>query len=149
MPGSNARAMEKARTLAADSLILDLEDAVAPDAKETARTQVCEVVKSRGFGSREVVIRINALGTAWGEADLKRARESGPDAILIPKVSRAADLRRIDAEIDGMALWAMIETPRAILEIAAIARSRTPPCGSTGPLSRSFARMPTTRATSI
>jgi citrate lyase subunit beta/citryl-CoA lyase len=90
MPGSNARAMEKARTLAADALILDLEDAVAPDAKEIARIQVCEAVKSRAFGTREVVIRINALGTAWGAADLPAAVEAVPDAILVPKVSSAA-----------------------------------------------------------
>ena len=123
MPGSNARAMEKARTLPVDALILDLEDAVAPDAKDTARSQVREAVKSRGFGSREVVIRINALGTAWGEADLEAALDAGPDAILVPKVSGVADVQRIDAEIDGIALWAMIETPRAILDIAEIAGS--------------------------
>lgn len=123
MPGSNARAMEKARTLAADALILDLEDAVAPDAKETARTQVREAVESRSFGSREVVIRINGLDTEWGEADLEAALEAGPDAILVPKVSGAADLERIDAAIDGVELWAMVETPRAILDIAEIAGS--------------------------
>jgi citrate lyase subunit beta/citryl-CoA lyase len=121
MPGSNARAMEKARTLAADALILDLEDAVAPDAKELARSQVCEAVKARGFGSREVVIRINALGTQWGEADLLAAVRAGPDAILIPKVSGAADLRNVGAAAQGNTLWAMIETPRAILDISEIA----------------------------
>src|SRR6266567_486834 len=87
MPGSNARALEKARALPADALILDLEDAVAPDAKEADRTQVCDAVKARGFGRREVVIRINALGAQWGEADLAAAAEAGPDAILVPKVS--------------------------------------------------------------
>src|ERR1700747_1850842 len=102
MPGSNARALEKARTLPADALILDLEDAVAPDAKEIARTQVCEAVKSRGFGSREVVIRTNALGTSWGAADLTAPLEAGPDAILVPKVSRAADLQAIEAAADGI-----------------------------------------------
>jgi citrate lyase subunit beta / citryl-CoA lyase len=121
MPGSNARAMEKARTLAADALILDLEDAVAPDAKEIARIQVCEAAKSRAFGAREVIIRINALGTPWGEADLPAVLDAKPDAILVPKVSRAADLQSIDAVAGGMMLWAMIETPRAILDIGEIA----------------------------
>ena len=123
MPGSNARAMEKARELAADALILDLEDAVAADAKDVARAQVCAAVKARGFGFREVVIRINGLGTEWGEADLLAAVEAVPDAILVPKVSRATDLEIVDAAAKGIALWAMIETPRAILDIAAIAAS--------------------------
>lgn len=126
MPGSNARAMEKARSLPADALILDLEDAVAPDAKEMARLQVCGAVKSRGFGAREVVIRINALGTPWGDPDLRAAIDAGPDAILVPKVSRAADLQQVDAAANGVALWAMIETPRAILgleDIAAASRN--------------------------
>jgi citrate lyase subunit beta/citryl-CoA lyase len=123
MPGSNARALEKARTLPADALILDLEDAVAPDAKEQARVQVGEAVRARAFGSREIVIRINALSTEWGNADLTAANESRPDAILLPKVSRADDLRQADARISGrgIALWAMIETPLAILNIASIA----------------------------
>jgi citrate lyase subunit beta/citryl-CoA lyase len=126
MPGSNARALEKARTLSADGLILDLEDAVAPDAKELARLQVCEAVKARGFGKREVIVRINALSTAWGEADLAAAAAAAPDAILVPKVSTANDLRIVDAKLDGrsdaaMSVWAMIETPLAILNIAQIA----------------------------
>ncbi|HWE07202.1 MAG TPA: CoA ester lyase [Rhizomicrobium sp.] len=123
MPGSNARALQKARTLPADVLILDLEDAVAPDMKEQARVQVGEAVRARAFGSREVVIRINALSTEWGNADLNVATEARPDAILLPKVSRADDLRQADARISGrgIALWAMIETPLAILNIASIA----------------------------
>ena len=121
MPGSNSRAIEKARTLPADALILDLEDAVAPDAKESARAQVCAAVKAAGFGKREVVIRINARATQWGKADLAAAAEAGPDAILIPKVSSAEDLRQADASASGTSLWAMIETPRAILDIAQIA----------------------------
>ena len=121
MPGSNARALEKARALPADALILDLEDAVAPDAKEAARAQVVNAVKARGFGQREVVIRINALGTQWGEADLAAAVEAEPDAILVPKVSSAGDLRKVDARARGISLWAMIETPRAILDIGQIA----------------------------
>jgi len=127
MPGSNARALEKARTLAADALILDLEDAVAPDAKELARNQVCEAVKAKGFGKREIIIRANALSTAWGEADIAAAAEARPDAILIPKVSSPRDLEAVEAKLvsaradAGIALWAMVETPLAILNIGAIA----------------------------
>src|SRR5271154_3468340 len=87
MPGSNARALEKAKALPADALILDLEDAVAPDAKELARAQVCDAVKARGFGKREVIIRVNGLSTPWGTADLVAAAGAGPDAILVPKIS--------------------------------------------------------------
>jgi citrate lyase subunit beta/citryl-CoA lyase len=123
MPGSNARAMEKARALPADALILDLEDAVAPDAKELARAQVSEVVKARGFGKRDVIVRINALSTAWGEADLAAAAEARPDAILVPKVSGAKDLREVEARLSvgNVVVWAMIETPLAILNLKEIA----------------------------
>lgn len=123
MPGSNARAIEKARVLPADALIFDLEDAVAPDAKEPARRQVCETVKAGGFGRREIVIRVNGLATPWGEADLAAATDAEPDAILIPKVSSIRDLQEAQSVVadSPIALWAMIETPRAILDIAAIA----------------------------
>jgi citrate lyase subunit beta/citryl-CoA lyase len=126
MPGSNARALEKARALPADALILDLEDAVAPDAKEMARAQVCEAVKAKNFGKREVVIRINALATQWGAADLAAAAAAQPDAILIPKVSAPRDLAEIEEHLTGTigastALWAMMETPLAILNAGAIA----------------------------
>ncbi|HEY8696767.1 MAG TPA: CoA ester lyase [Rhizomicrobium sp.] len=126
MPGSNARALEKARSLPADALILDLEDAVAPDAKETARAQVCEAVGARGFGRREVAIRINALTTVWGAADLAAAAKAQPDAILIPKVSSPAELVLVEQHLTGtpgasIALWAMMETPLAILNAGAIA----------------------------
>jgi citrate lyase subunit beta/citryl-CoA lyase len=124
MPGSNARALEKARELAADALILDLEDAVAPDAKELARSQVCDAVKARGFGKREVIVRINALSTPWGTDDLKAAVEAAPDAILVPKISKPQDLHEIDARIghaSQVRVWAMVETPLAILNIQAIA----------------------------
>lgn len=84
MPGSNARALEKARSLPADALILDLEDAVAPDAKEIARQQVCDAVRAKGFGKREIIIRVNGLATPWGEADLAAASAAKPDAILVP-----------------------------------------------------------------
>lgn len=123
MPGSNARAMEKARSLPADAVILDLEDAVAPDAKELARRQVAEVVKAKGFGKREVVIRINALSTVWGADDLAAAAAASPDAILIPKVSQARDLADVERLLGSarVALWAMVETPLAILKLNEIA----------------------------
>ncbi|MFW6077887.1 MAG: HpcH/HpaI aldolase/citrate lyase family protein [Hyphomicrobiales bacterium] len=127
MPGANARALEKARALPADALILDLEDAVAPDAKAEARARVAEAVKARGFGPREVVIRVNALDTDWGLADLEAAVAAGPDAILIPKVSRPGDIvsaAKILAAREAppeMRLWAMMETPAAILNAGDIA----------------------------
>jgi citrate lyase subunit beta/citryl-CoA lyase len=123
MPGSNARAMEKAQSLPADALILDLEDAVAPDSKVAARDLVCEAVKARGFGGREVIIRINALSTAWGEADLAAAAEAKPDAILVPKVSAGKDLREVESRLSAakVAIWAMIETPLAVFNLADIA----------------------------
>jgi len=125
MPGSNARALEKARTLPADALILDLEDAVAPDAKDLARQQVCDAVKARGFGKREVIIRVNGLGTPWGEHDLWAAAEARPDAILVPKIESAVELNTIESKLGpfdpGIAVWAMVETPRAILNIGHVA----------------------------
>ena len=92
MPGSNARALEKAKTLPADALILDLEDAVAPDAKEVARKQVAEAVAQGGYGRRELIVRINGLSTPWGKEDLAAAAKAGPDAVLIPKVSTPGDI---------------------------------------------------------
>jgi len=130
MPGSNARAIEKARTLAADALILDLEDAVAPDAKPIARRQVCDTVGAGGFGRREIFIRVNAPDTPWGGEDLAAAAAATPDAILLPKVSRPEDLAAIGARLDALGaaakirIWAMMETPLAMLnarEIAAAA----------------------------
>jgi citrate lyase subunit beta/citryl-CoA lyase len=129
MPGSNARAIEKARTLAADAVILDLEDAVAPDAKAAARDQVAAAVRAGGFGSREVVIRVNGLDTPWGHEDLAAAAEAAPDAILIPKVQdpemiAAAELALQTARSpETIRIWAMIETPLAILRAEAIAAS--------------------------
>jgi citrate lyase subunit beta/citryl-CoA lyase len=124
LPGSNARALEKARTLKADALILDLEDAVAPDAKQAARDQVCAAVRA-GFGKREVVVRINALSTPWGGDDLLAAAAAKPDAILLPKVSTPEELHAIEQRLAGagrsLALWAMVETPAAVLNIAALA----------------------------
>jgi citrate lyase subunit beta/citryl-CoA lyase len=127
MPGSNARALEKAKSLPADALILDLEDAVAPEAKEMARAQVCAAVAASGYGAREVVIRINGLETPWGGADLEAAAAAGPDAVLVPKVGSGGDIARATESLaaadapERTRLWAMIETPLAILNIAEIA----------------------------
>jgi citrate lyase subunit beta / citryl-CoA lyase len=129
MPGSNPRALEKARTLEADALILDLEDAVAPDAKAVAREQVAAALKQGGFGPRETIIRVNGPDTEWGEADLKAACAAGPDAILVPKVSSAEDIMRADHALKTggapahTALWAMMETPRAMLDALSIAEA--------------------------
>jgi citrate lyase subunit beta / citryl-CoA lyase len=127
MPGSNARAIEKARTLAADGIILDLEDSVAPDAKATARDQVVDAVKAGGFGHREVFIRINGMETEWGADDLAAATAAAPDAILVPKVSTSHQVellgqRLLDTHANlRTRLWVMIETPLAIFNITAVA----------------------------
>jgi citrate lyase subunit beta/citryl-CoA lyase len=130
VPGTNARALEKARTLPVDSVILDLEDSVAPDAKATARGQVGEAVMARAFGAREVVVRINGLETEWWLADIDMIHAVKPDAVLVPKVSRAATLQNLaDRFMDigadhAIRVWAMMESPYAILhadEIAAAA----------------------------
>ena len=127
MPGSNARAIEKARTLPADGVILDLEDAVAPDSKEEARKQVTDAVKAGGFGSREVFIRVNGIDTPWHADDLTAAAHARPDAILIPKIGRVAQLEMIGQRLLDMKtdlktrVWAMIETPEAIFNIDALA----------------------------
>src|SRR5262245_65590028 len=94
MPGSNGRALEKAKTLAADGLIFDLEDAVAPDAKAAARQQVCEAVRTGGYGRRETIVRGNGLATLWGREDLAAVANCGADAVLIPKVESAALVRQ-------------------------------------------------------
>ena len=131
MPGSNARAIEKAKTLAADVVVFDLEDAVAPDMKAQAREQVCTAVQTGGYGRRELVIRINALDTPWGEADLAAAVAAAPDAILLPKVSSAQALAAVGLGRLGAAertrIWAMIETPLAILQVEAIASAARDP----------------------
>jgi citrate lyase beta subunit len=101
MPGSNPRALEKAKTLAADALILDLEDAVAPDEKPRARELVCEAVRAGGYGRRKLIVRINALATEWGARDLEAAAAAGPDAILIPKVSTPADVTEVAERMGG------------------------------------------------
>src|SRR5919112_5718671 len=127
MPGSNARALEKAKAIPADGLIFDLEDAVAPDVKAKARGQVCSAVAGSGYGGRELVIRINALDTPWGEADLAAAAAAAPDAILVPKVSSAEALAAVGLRLRKLGaaerarVWAMIETPQAILDAGSIA----------------------------
>ena len=122
MPGANERALEKAATLAADALILDLEDAVAPDAKADARERVCQAAASDRYTPREVTIRINGLGTAWHDDDLRAAAKAGPDGVLVPKVSSADDVRAIEGALeragapDHTRIWAMLETPVAMLQ---------------------------------
>jgi citrate lyase subunit beta/citryl-CoA lyase len=135
MPGSNARALEKAKSLPADALIFDLEDAVAPEAKEAARDLVCRAIRSRGYAHREIVVRINDLNSQWGEADMRAAAAAGPDAVLIPKTGTGDDIDRASAALIGAGapdttrLWAMIETPRAILNLNAIAAASRQPAG--------------------
>src|ERR1700724_833831 len=113
MPGANARALEKAKTLPCDAVILDLEDSVAPEAKVTARKQVMDAVKAGGFGAREVIVRINALDTQWWLDDLGAAAKAHPDGILVPKISKPDHLvtvaeRLIDIAADHkIRLWAM------------------------------------------
>jgi len=129
MPGSRPRALEKARTLAADALILDLEDAVSPSEKERARDLVAEAVRAGGYGGRRLLIRVNALDTQWGVADLVAASAAAPHAVLLPKVDRPGDVLRaadLMAEHGAPAatrIWAMMETPRAVLNAGAIAAS--------------------------
>jgi citrate lyase subunit beta / citryl-CoA lyase len=133
MPGANARALDKARTLPADGIIVDLEDAVAPDAKEAARVQACAAVRQGGYGAREIFLRVNAPGTPWGEDDLKAAAEARPDAVLIPKVTNPDTLRAVGERLDAFGapetfrVWAMIETPLAILHAEEIARAAQDP----------------------
>lgn len=133
MPGSNARALEKARSLDVDCLILDLEDAVAPDAKDMAREQVAAAVRTGGYGRREVVIRVNAPDTLWGRQDLAAAAAAGPHAILLPKVCTPGDIMLAAKDIrdagapDHTRLWAMMETPQAILNADSIVRTAVDP----------------------
>jgi citrate lyase subunit beta/citryl-CoA lyase len=127
MPASNERALEKAKTLPVDALILDLEDAVAPDAKEQARENACAAARSGEYGRREVTIRINGRGTQWHLDDLKAACEAGPDGIVVPKVGSADEVGQLVAAMEEWgapertALWAMVETPAAMLHCEEIA----------------------------
>jgi citrate lyase subunit beta/citryl-CoA lyase len=122
MPASNAKAIEKARSLPCDVVILDLEDAVAPEAKETAREQAVQAVRDGGFGRREVVIRVNGSDTPWGPEDLRAAAAARPDAILVPKVDAPEDVAAYSGPLHAdTQLWAMIETGRSLFAIEAIA----------------------------
>ncbi|HEX7791964.1 MAG TPA: CoA ester lyase [Afipia sp.] len=131
MPGSNARALDKARNLPADGVILDLEDSVAPDAKPVARDQIAEAVAAKGFGRREIIIRINNLDSPWWQDDLAMAAAARPDGILVPKISSPDDVKKLEERLRALkadlaiCLWAMIETPIGVLsaqQIAATAR---------------------------
>ena len=130
MPGSNLRALEKAKTLPVDALIFDLEDSVSPDKKDLAREQVVAASKEAltgAYGNRQIVIRCNALDTEWGEADLRAAATASPDAILLSKVNNAADIHQAEAILDDaglnekLSIWAMMETPLSILNAQEIA----------------------------
>ncbi|HZT18764.1 MAG TPA: aldolase/citrate lyase family protein, partial [Dongiaceae bacterium] len=129
VPGSNLRALEKAKALPADALILDLEDAVAPDAKRDARGQVVDAVRAAGYGKREIVIRVNGLNTPWGYADLVAAATAGADAVLLPKTENVESVRQAQTVLEAsdapadLAIWCMMETPRAMLNAEAIAGS--------------------------
>jgi citrate lyase subunit beta/citryl-CoA lyase len=129
MPSSNERALEKARTLPVDGLILDLEDAVAPDHKVAARENACAAARSGDYGQREVTIRINASGTQWHDDDLAAACAAGPDGIVVPKVDSAQEVLELVAAMerhgapDRTRLWAMVETPRAVLDVGEIAQA--------------------------
>jgi citrate lyase subunit beta / citryl-CoA lyase len=129
MPGSNARALEKARNLPADGLILDLEDSVAPDAKGKAREQIAQAVTAKGFGKREILIRTNGLDTPWWTDDVAMAGAVEPDGILVPKVSVVEDLDKISSRLKEIGagakvkVWAMIETARAVLDVDKLAAS--------------------------
>lgn len=127
MPSSNAKALEKAKTLPIDSVIFDLEDAVAPDAKPAARDAAAAAVRSGEYGRRELTIRVNSIGTEWHDDDIAAAAQAGPDGIVVPKVNSADEVRSLVAAIEAAGapehtrLWAMIETPQAIFDVREIA----------------------------
>ncbi len=129
MPSSNAKALEKAKTLPVDAVIFDLEDAVAPDAKPAARDAACAAVASGDYGRRTLTIRVNGIGTEWHDDDIAAASAAGPDAVVVPKVSSADEVHALVAAMEAAGapahtkLWAMIETPVAILDCLAIARA--------------------------
>jgi citrate lyase subunit beta/citryl-CoA lyase len=127
MPGSNTRALEKGRSLPADSLILDLEDAVAPDAKATARTQIAAALTEGGYGRREIVVRVNGLDSPWGRDDVTAMATSGADAVLLPKVESAAMVHELESLMDkagapaSMGIQCMMETPLGMLNAQEVA----------------------------
>ncbi len=131
MPGANERALLKARTVPADALILDLEDAVAPDAKIAARERVCTAAGSGDYGSREVAIRVNGLGTPWHADDLRAVAGAGPAAVVVPKIGSAGDVHAVERALeaagapDRTAIWAMVETPAAMFAARSIAAAST------------------------
>lgn len=133
MPGSNARALQKGRNLPADGLILDLEDSVAPDAKALARDQIAAAIAAKGFGRREILIRVNSLDTPWWIDDIAMTGQARPDGILVPKISSVADLkaiadRLIEVNADpAIRVWAMIETARAVLDAEELAAASRDP----------------------
>ena len=125
LPGSNPKALAKARELPADAIILDLEDSVAPEAKPEARERIVEALKAGGFGRRETLIRVNGVHTPWGEADLEAAVVAAPDGVLLPKVDGPGTVmhaaRFLRAAPEKTRLWAMMETPNAMLNASSIA----------------------------
>jgi len=129
MPGANERALEKAKTIPADALILDLEDAVAPDAKVEARARVCAAAGSGDYGNKEITIRANGLDTPWHADDLRAIAEAGPAGVVVPKINSAADVAAVEAALDAAGapshtrIWAMLETPVAMLHAEEIATS--------------------------
>lgn len=129
MPSSNARALDKAKTLPVDALILDLEDAVGPDDKPAAREAACAAVRSGEYGERELTIRVNGIGTQWHDEDIAAASQAGPHGIVVPKVNTADEVRQLVAAMEAAGapehtkLWAMIETPAAIFNIREIAQA--------------------------
>ena len=131
VPGANARALEKAKSLPADLFVLDLEDAVAPEAKADARQAIRKAVHKRAYGAREVVIRVNGLETEWGQDDLEMAASAGVDGALVPKVTSGDDVRFVDQLLNdagaspNLDLWVMIEMPLAILNINEIVAAST------------------------
>jgi citrate lyase subunit beta / citryl-CoA lyase len=129
MPGANERALEKAQSIPADALILDLEDAVAPDAKPEARDRVCAAAGSGAYGQREIAIRANGIGTPWHDDDLRAIAAAGPDAVVVPKINSADEVHRIEKALeaggapDRTRIWAMLETPIAMLRAEEICSS--------------------------
>ncbi len=129
MPSSNERALEKAKTIAADAIIFDLEDAVAPAAKPSAREAAAAAVQSGDYGRRELIIRVNGIGTEWHDDDIKAAASAGPDVVLVPKVNSAEEVRQLVAALEAAGapekttLWAMVETPIGMLNALSIAQA--------------------------
>lgn len=133
IPGSNERALSKAKSLPTDVLIFDLEDGVAPESKIQARANIFGIMGAGGFGKRELIIRINDLDSEWGQQDISQAILAKADGILVPKISTNQDIFAVDAAMEGagagpdVALWIMIETPLAILNLAELAAAKKKP----------------------